>query len=312
MKKIGYTILTICLTLSIIISVAFYLISYKPNHEALTRVRHQIKTLESDIRTEEAKTARAKEAIARMELGFVNLNYFNRSNIPGSEKTPYFLSVINSMANTLGIRFLSIIPVSSEEKKGYVKEAFELSFKTDFRRLLHFLFHLQNTLGLNLDRLNIEMADQEGIPEIKAFIKLNALEMTDKDEQMVRTLEGLREFHIASEPKLMDIKLVQDRIPKTGLAAMDMSREITRDPFIKPAKIQQIQENLKLMEMELQGSELVGIIDFSGQRHAIIGRNTVKKGDRIFNMDVLDITHDKVILGSGDIRFTYHIKKESK
>ena len=120
MKKIGYTILTICLTLSIIISVAFYLLSYKPNQEELMRVRHKIKALESDIQTEEANITKAKEAIARMELGLVNLNYFNRGNVPGSEKTPYFLGVINQMANTLGIRFLSIIPVSSEEKKGYV------------------------------------------------------------------------------------------------------------------------------------------------------------------------------------------------
>ena len=309
MKKVGYIIFVISLSLAILISLAFYFLSYRPSQDEFMRFRHKIQTLKSEIQSQEKSIAKSKDAIARMKLDLVNLNYFKHTGVSGEEKTPYFLRVLNDLSNTLGIGFLSIVPVASEKKSGYIKEAFEIRVKTDFERLFHLLFHLQHTLGLNIDLLNINLEASEPISEIRALIQLNSLEMMDKKDQDVSTLQDLRGLHLASEPNLKDIKL-EDMKRVTPAETLDRFIQGHRDPFLKPIKIQEIQARMKQVERDLKESELLAIIDFSGQKHAIIGHNTVKKGDRIFNMDVLEITNDKVILGSGDIRFTYKLKKD--
>ena len=309
MKRVGYVIFIISLTLAIMISLAFFFLSYKPNQDELMRVKHKVQGLKSDIKIQEGSIERTRDAIAHMKLGSVNLNYFERTGVSGEEKTPYFLRILNNLANTLGIRFVSIVPVAAEKKNGYVKEAFEIHVRSDFDRLFHLLFQIQNTLGLNIDRLNIDLVATEPVSDIAAKIQLNSLELIEKKDRDPRNLEDLRAFHLESELKLKDIKLQKPAkvLPATTLA---LFREEHRDPFVKPVKIREIQERLKQAERELKASQLLGIIDFSGQRHAIIGKNTVKKGDRIFNMDVLEITHDQVILGSDEIRFTYSLKKD--
>lgn len=309
MKRVGYIIFITSLFLAIMISVAFFLLSYKPNQDELMRVKNKIQGLKSDIKIQEGSIAKSRDAIAHMKLGPVNLNYFKRIGVSGEEKTPYFLRILNNMGSTLGIRFVSIVPNTPEKKNGYIKEAFEIQVSSDFDRLFHLLFQIQNNLGLNIDRLNIALEASEPISEIMAKIQVNSLELTEKKDQSIRTVENLRAFHLESELKLKDIELERPTKASPGVT-LALFREEHRDPFIKPIKIQEIQERLKQLERELKGSELLGIIDFSGQRHAIIGKNTVKKGDRIFNMDVLDITHDKVILGSDEIRFTYSLKKD--
>jgi hypothetical protein len=311
MKKGGYQSLIISICIVLMICLAFYFYSYKPTQDKLMMVRKRIRGLESEIKTHEDSIAASKDVIARMKLGLINLNFFIRSGVTNEEKTPFFLRELNNFANTLGIRFLSIVPVASEKKTGYIKKAFEVSLKTDFERLLRLLLHLRSNLGLNIDSLNIELADSEGSFQITALMKINTLEMIDKEDQKVKNLEDLRISHLESEPKLKDIKLEKTQRTKIALQKPAIIKKSQRDPFKKPLKIQQIQERLKKMEREVAESKLHGIIDFEGQKHAIIGRNTVKKGDRIFNMDVLDITRDKVILGLGEVRFTYKIKKDA-
>ena len=311
MKRVGYIIFIISLFLAIMISLAFFFLSYKPNQDELMRVKHKIQGLKSDIKIQEGSIAKTRDAIADMKLSPVNLNYFYRTGVSGEEKTPYFLRILNNLANTLGVRFVSIVPVAPEKKNGYIKEAFEIHVKSDFDRLFHLLFQIQNTLGLNIDRLSIDLEATEPISEIAAKIQLNSLELIEKKDQGPRTLVDLRAFHIESELKLKDLKPERTAKASPG-SILALFREEHRDPFVKPVKIREIQERLKQVERELKGSQLLGIIDFSGQRHAIIGKNTVKKGDRIFNMDVLEITHDQVILGSDEIRFTYSLKKDKK
>jgi hypothetical protein len=273
-------------------------------------VRKKIQGLESEIKLHEGSIARDKDAIARMELGQANLNFFVLSGINVEEKTPFFLRELNSIANTLGIKLLSVFPVTPEKKTGYIKEAFEIRLKSDFKRLLRFLLYLQDTLGMNIDQLKMEMEENEESFEIKTLIKIHTIEMINKEDQKAKDLEDLRALHLKSEHKLQDVKLDTAQRGKDQLAILNILKKGPRDPFEKPIEIQQIQERLKQMETELAESQLLGIIDFEGQRHAIIGHNTVKKGDRIFNMDVLDITHDKVVLGIGEVRFTYKIKKD--
>jgi hypothetical protein len=310
MKKGGFSFLVISLLLVLMISLSYYFFSYKPNQDELMRARKKIRGLESEIKLQEDSIARNKDAIARMELGQVNLNYFGRSGINGEERTPFFLRELNHLANTLGIQLLSVFPVVSEKKTGYIKEAFEIRLKTDFKRLLRLLLYLQDTLGLNIDQLKMALAESDEFFEIKTLMKIHTIEMINKEHQKAEDLEDLRALHLKSEPKLQDIKLDTAQRAKSQLAILNILKKGPRDPFVKPIKIQQIQERLKKMETELAESQLLGIIDFEGQRHAIIGHNTVKKGDRIFNMDVLDITHDKVVLGIGEVRFTYKIKKD--
>jgi len=264
------------------------------------------------LATQEAAIAKARDAIATMDLDRINLNYFNRHGVSGSEKTPFFLKSLNDLANSLGIRFLSISPGVSEQKSGYVKEVFEVQIRTDFERLAHFLRYLSFKLGINVDRLVIESKEEDKGTGIDALMNINSIEMSGKDDQQTMTLEALRRHHIQSEPRMKEIKLKGPSSPADGEEYPGIVRSHPRDPFTKPARIQEAQEWLQQVEQEISDSRLLGIIDFGGQRHAIIGKNTVKKGDRLFNLTVLDITHDKVILGSGDIRFTYTLKKDDK
>ncbi|MGA1841350.1 MAG: hypothetical protein ACMUIU_12055 [bacterium] len=310
MKKGGFSVLVISLILALIISLSYYFFSYKPKQDEFLRVSKKIQDLESEIKIQGDSIVRDKEAIAQMELGRANLNYFVRNRISGEEKTPFFLRELNKIANTLGIQLISVFPVAPEDKTGYIKEAFEIKLKTDFKRLLRLLLHLQDNLGLNIDQLKMEMIENDATFEIICLMKINTIEMINKEDQKAEDLEGLRALHLKSEPGLQDIKLDTAQRDKDRLAASNILKKEFRDPFEKPPKIREIQEKLKQMETELAESQLLGIIDFEGQRHAIIGRNTVKKGDRIFNMDVLDITHDKVVLGIGEVRFTYKIKKD--
>jgi hypothetical protein len=310
MKKGGFSVLVISLILALLISLSYYFFSYKPKQEEFFRTNKKIQDLESEIKLQEDSIIRDKEAIAKMKLGQANLNYFVRNGIRGEEKIPFFLRELNKIANTLGIQLLSVFPVAPENKTAYVKEAFEIKLKTDFKRLLRLLLHLQDNLGLNIDQLKMEMTENDGVFEIICLMKINTIEMINQGDQKVEDLEGLRALHLKSEPKLQDIKPDTEQRDKDRLAVFKILKTELRDPFEKPLKIREIQERLKQMETELAESQLLGIIDFEGQRHAIIGRNTVKKGDRIFNMDVLDITHDKVILGIGEVRFTYKIKKD--
>lgn len=309
MKRIDQIFIAACIAILALISSAFYLFSYRPNHEELQRTRNRIKALQSEITTQEAAITKARDAIATMDLDRINLNYFNRHAISGSEKTPFFLKSLNDLANSLGIRFLSISPGSSEQKSGYVKEVFEIQIRTDFERLAHFLQHLSFKLGINVDRLVIESKEKEEGHEIEALMNISSLEMSDKGDQEAMTLQALRRHHIQSEPRMKEIKLKEPSSYEEGAPA-GIVRPYPRDLFTKPARIQEAQERLQQAERELSEIKLLGIIDFGGQRHAIIGRNTVKKGDRLFNLSVLDITHDKVILGSGDIKFTYTLKKD--
>ena len=310
MKKGGFYVLVISLLLVLMISLSYYFFSYKPNQEELMRVREKIQGLKSEIKVHEDSIVRDKDVIASMELGQANLNYFIRSGISGEEKTPFFLGELNNLANTLGIQLQSVFPIATEKKTGYIKEAFEIKLKSDFKRLLRLLLYLDDTLGLNIDQLKMELAEGEESFEIKTLMKIHSIEMINTEEQKAAHLEDLRALHLESEPKLQDIKLDTAQREKDQLTILNILKKGPRDPFEKPIEIQQIQERLKKIETELAESQLLGIIDFEGQRHAIIGHNTVKKGDRIFNMDVLDITHDKVVLGIGEIRFTYKIKKD--
>jgi len=312
MKKIDQIIIVACIAILAVISTVFYLVSYRPNQEELLRTRNKVKGLESELTAQEAAIVKARDAIAAMDLDRINLNYFNRHRVSGSEKTPFFLKSLNDLANSLGIRFLSISPGISEQKSGYVKEVFEVQIRTDFERLAQFLRLLSFDLGINVDRLVIESKEEDKGPGIEALMNINSLEMSGKDDQETTTLEALRRHHIKNEPRMKEIKLKEPSSPADRGAYSGRVRHDTRDPFTKPARIQEAQEWLQQVERELNESTLLGIIDFGGQRHAIIGKNTVKKGDRLFNLTVLDITHDKVILGSGDIKFTYTLKKDDK
>ncbi len=310
MKKGGLSVLVISLLLAIMISLSYYFFSYKPNQDELKRVRIKIQGLESEIKDQEDSIVRTRDAIARINLGKVNLNYFGQKGIAGEEKTPFFLRELNSLANTIGIKLLSIFPIAQEKKTGYIKEAFAIKLKTDFGRLLRLLIYIQDTLGLNIDQLKMELEEDDESFEIKTSMKINTIEMINIEDQKVKGLEALRALNFESEPMLQGMELDTAQRAKSRLAILDILKKGKRDPFVKSIEIQQIQERLKKIETELAQSQLLGIIDFEGQRHAIIGRNTVKKGDRIFNMDVLDITNDKVVLGIGEVRFTYKIKND--
>ena len=310
MKKGGFSVPVISLLLALILSLSYYFFSYKPNQEQLMRVKKKIQALESEIKAQEDSIISSKDAIARMKLGNAKLNYFVRKGIEGDEETPFFLRELNKLANTLGIQLLSIFPVGPEKKTGYIKEAFEIRLKTDFKRLLSLMLYLQDTQGLNIDQLKMEVAQGDESLEINVSMKINTIEMINKEEQKAEDLEALRALNLESEPMLQDIELDTAQRTKSQAAILDILKRGNRDPFLKPIEIQKIQERLKKIETELATSQLLGIIDFEGQKHAIIGSNTVKKGDRIFNMDVLDITNKKVVLGIGEVRFTYKIKND--
>ncbi len=311
MKKGGQYLLLVSLLLAITIYIAYYNFHYKPNQKQLTILNNKIRELKQDIAVEEESIDKAKKDIANMDLGLVNLNYFNRNGIKGEEKTAFFLKMINSQANKLGISFISITPNMSEKKKGYIKESFEIRITTDFYRLMALLYQIQNSLGLNLDRLIIRAEDDAQPSKTTTIIELHSLEMIKNSDQNVLTLEELRELHLKEETNLRDIKLNSNKKKKVDdvYASLTKLQTNLRDPFIKPENIEKIQERLKQIEKELNESRLLGIIEFEGHRHAIIGRHTVKEGDNIFNMIVQEISDDTVILGDSGLKFTYQIKK---
>ncbi|MBN2373007.1 hypothetical protein JXL19_04380 [bacterium] len=309
MKKAGYYFIFICLFLVVAICFVFYYTLYRPNQVELTRTENKINALKEEIRSNEKTIDAIRKDISGFDLSPVNINYFNRNKGKGEERSALFLKSLNDLSNKLGVRLISITPGPSKQNPDYTKDTFEVLLTSDFQRLIHLLFYLKNTIGLNMDRLNIVKEDNKGISDLTVLLLLNTLEMTEPEEQKAGNLEELRALHIESEPNLSDIKPAKTKDPDNFLASLGVAQDNARDPFAKPEFIAQVQEKLNQIEKDLQASRLLGIIDFDGQRHAIIGNHTVKRGEKIFNMEVLEILPDAVVLGNNNLRFTYQLKE---
>lgn len=310
MKKGGLYIFLIGLLLSLTVFLLFHFLYYSPHQKDIVRLKSKIRELERNIKTQENSNKMAKESIANMKLGIVNLNYFNHNHIADEDKIAFFLKVLNNYANNIGISFMSISPKISVEKKGYFKESFEIYIKTDFHKLLLLLDQLQNIIGVNIDRLVIKRDEIAQKQETTAIIGLNSIEMKNRDDKDPSTLEELRQMHFKRDINLHDINLGKNKNIGDVISASFVLPKGIRDPFVKPEKIAQLQEKLIQIEKELGESKLLGIIEFEGEKHAIIGRHTVKKGDSIFDLEVEEITSDSVILGDRGLRFTYHLKNK--
>lgn len=307
MKKGGY-IIFFSIFLSLIICIAFYFTFHIPNRNELNYVSNKINNLETEINNLEGTIGKQKKEIRDLDLCGVNLNYFQYNLVQRKDKIAFFLKIINEHANKLGIQVISIIPRVPEQKKGYLKETYEINLKAEFQRLMAFINELQNTLGLNIDSLNITADQDMHQPEISILI--NTLEINDPKTKNIKTLEEFRSFDFKHDPALKDSKIAlrEDTACKTAY----LKYKNIKNPFEKPLKIKKIQEKLEGIKKELQESELLGIINFEGERHAIIGRHTVKKGDRIFNMMVDEITSDEVVLSYNEFQFTYKMEKKDK
>ena len=86
--------------------------------------------------------------------------------------------------------------------------------------------------------------------------------------------------------------------------------KIHRNPFIEPSQAQHAQKEKGKFNDSLKGLSLAAIMNFEGNKRALIGDQLFKEGDVVVNqLKVLQIKEDKVVLGIQNEKYTLYIEK---
>ena len=294
-KQIIFSILLLT-AIAMLCSYFFYFL-YFPERQNLSSLEKEINKLECDIKQYEMNIEGLKSEIAKMPLGKINLNYFNRQKIDDEEQVPYFLQLINRMTNNLAIKLLSVSPRSSKNKGDYIKNSFEIKLEGDYSKLMRFIWQIEYDLKLNLDSATLSYLrysdDYNKLNLIEAGLKINSLEMQNQEERECSSLFELREQYISSSKEEMII---------------ERSKKKIRDPFLEPSEAKHARQQQDIIDETLKELTVVGIMDFKNQKRALINNKFVKEGDLLMDqIRVLKINNDAVILGLNNKEYRLHI-----
>ena len=299
MKRIALFSITLLIIISLISSY-YYIFIHLPGKRNLTDIKKEIEKLDFNIIKYENNIAHLKKKISDLPLEHIKLNYFNRQNLKEEDQAPFFLQLINNLANTLDLILLEISPGKSENKNNYIKTSCEVMLQGDYFKLLLFIWRIENDHMLNIDKLVISNSDYKynKLVPVNALLNINSIDMTKSAETNLKTLNELREQSIAT------ISLTTEEKRRQGPGKTD------RNPFSEPNEAKYAREEQLKLEESLKRLSVVGIMDFKGKKRALIGNQLFKEGDLLFNqIKILKIKEDAVILGIHNDEYTLHIEK---
>lgn len=312
------TILIITLGGCLLICSLFFYLFYIPNRKLIDKNITDMKEVRQKIRVKSSQVTKLQNEIISFDSPHIYLNYFNRLQLLESERIPHFLKELTAEANKLGIKFISVAPQPSKKNTFYQKYVFKVEVQAaQYSQMLRFLHCIENKLKLNIDELSIQQ-DVESSNQLRAKISLNTLETHDGLLKKFYTINQVKDFY-------QDPNWPNKRIKAPGFRFNEseknflMAQAIKRNPFDRSLMLSSsLLKRDKALQVKKNDAELVlsAIMDFQGERIAILGNDQLKKGDilknaqvgnRYIDMKVLKIEENSITLGNGQNKYVFKL-----
>jgi len=254
-----------------------YLFLYRPKINKVIKGGREVASLNGRVEETMEKLNKIREEIERANKEEVNVDYFKRHRIPPEQRTPTFLAKINEVVNHLGIKTNLVKPMPEEETPEYTRYPFLVETKSKYEEIAKFVDSLENSLGLNLDDLNIQNDPKDPL--------WHRLKFT------VSTFE-LKETGPSPPPETAD-----QQGPRIQVEVRD-DIVVKRDPFLEKEKEEKVVTAAirKVPSRRLPRLKLNGIIHIGSTKVAIINDTVLREGDWILKHRIVRIDEDKVIL----------------
>jgi Tfp pilus assembly protein PilO/DNA-directed RNA polymerase subunit H (RpoH/RPB5) len=258
-------------------SLLCYLFLYRPKINKVIKGTREVGILNDRVEKNTLEIRKIQEEIERANKEEVNVDYFKRHHIPPEQRTPTFLGMVNDVVNRLGIKTIMVKPMPQEETPEYIRYPFLVETKSKYEEIAKFVDSLENSLGLNLDDLNIQNDPKDPL--------WHRLKFT------VSTFE-LKE----TEPSAPD-KTPEEGPPPIQVEVRD-DITVKRDPFLEKEERKRVITAIipKVRRARLPRLKLKGIIQIGTTKVAIINDTVVREGDWIARHRILRIEEEKVIL----------------
>jgi len=312
------TILIITLGGCLLICSLYFYLFHIPNRKLIYKNTNNIKKIQQKIRLTSSKVTNLQEEITSFDSPHIHLNYFNRLNLSEPKRIPHLLKGLTTEANALGIKFISVDPKSFEKNKFYQKHRFMVGIlATQFSQMLQFLNRIENKLKLNIDELTIQQ-DEDNSNQLHAKMSLNTLEMMDNRLKKFYSIAQVKNFYLDPNWQNKITETHDSRFTefKKKLVA---TQTIKRNPFDRNTIMSSLLLKAeKFLPVKKNGAELVlsAIMDFQGERIAILGNDQLKKGgilknaqvgNRYIDMKVLKIEENSITLGNGQNKYVFKL-----
>jgi len=257
-------------------SLLCYLFLYRPKIIKALKGAKETASLERALEAKNQELKKIREEIeANKEDG--NRDYFNRYRIPPKERETTFLGILNELANRLGIKTETVKPEPKQETPEYIRHPFLVETKSKYEEIAKFVDSLENSLGLNLDDVNIQNDPKDPLwHRLKFTVSTFELKETESPPPT--------ETPEQQGPRILPE--VRDDI------------DITRDPFLEKEGEKKIARPLipKKGPKRLPRLKLNGIIQIGSTNVAIINDTVLREGDWILKHRIVRIDEDKVIM----------------
>jgi Tfp pilus assembly protein PilO len=256
-------------------SLLCYLFLYRPKINKAIKGMKLISSLTGKLEKVDEELEKIKEKIAAVNKEEVNVDYFKRHNIPPEQRETTFLEKVNDVVNRLGIKTNMVKPMPQEESPEYVRYPFLVEAKSQYEEIVKFVDSLENSLGLNLDDLQIVNDRKDPLwHRLKFTVSTFELKSTkplppDKDKG--------EEDHVVVRNDIV----------------------VRRDPFLE-TKLETEQKMVtasvgKKRRRRSSPLKLNGIIHIGKTKVAIINDKIVREGDWIAKHRIVRIGEDEVI-----------------
>lgn len=312
------TILIITLGGCLLICSLFFYLFYIPNRKLIDKNIADMKEVQQKIRIKSSQVTKLQNEIMSFDSPHIYLNYFNRFHLSESERIPHFLKELTTEANALGIKFISVDPQPYKKNTYYQKYVFKVEVQVaQYSQMLRFFHCIENKLKLNIDEMSLQQ-DAESSNQLHAKISLNTLETHDSFLKNFYTITQIKEFYQNPNWPNKRIEAPNSRVNESEEKFL-MAQAIKRNPFDRNLMLSsQLLKPDKALPVKKNNAELIlsAIMDFQGERIAIIGNNPVKKGEtlkniqvgnRYINMKVLKIEENSITLGDGQNKYIFKL-----
>jgi Tfp pilus assembly protein PilO len=254
-------------------SLLCYLFLYRPKIIKAVKGTKETASLERRLEGKTQELNKIREEIEANKKGG-NRDYFNRYQIPSKERETTFLGILNELAKRLEIKTETVKPEPKQETPEYIKYPFLVESKSKYEEIVKFVDSLENSLGLNVDDLNIRN--------------------DPKDPLQHRIKFTVSTFELGNAKPS-----AADETPKEApppITVRDMV--VKRDPFLEKEREKKVvtADKPKERPRSLPRLKLDGIIHIGSTKVAIINGTVVREGDWILKHRILGIGEEEVIV----------------
>lgn len=261
-------------------SLLCYLFLYRPKIIKALKGKKETASLERELEAKNQELNKIRQEIEKANKEEVNVDYFKRHRIPPDQRTPTFLATVDEILDRLRIKSITVKPMPEEETPEYTRHPFLVETKSKYEEIAKFVDSLENSLGLNLDDLNIQN--------------------DPKDPLWHRLKFTVSTFELKEAESLPPPETPEQQGPRIQVEVRD-DILLKRDPFLEKEKEKgkkgvPSERKPKERRARLPRLKLNGIIQIGSTNVAIINDTVLREGDWILKHRIVRIDEDKVIL----------------